>query len=109
MGMMSAYKNRSSCAGPVIFSSLRAWHWGAEGREKRAKTSKAKSKRTVEVGLESGVVGPAPWAGRGGLVSAGLGVAEAGCPHSSTHLGWAAPCFHQLLGLPGRGPECVAG
>lgn len=32
----------------------------------------------------------------------------AGCPHPSTHLGWASPCLHQLPGLPGRGPEYVA-
>ena len=107
--MMSAYKNGSSCAGPVIFSSLCARHEDTEGKGKRAKMSKEKSWMTAEMGLGSGIVRPAPWAGRGGLASAGLGVAEAGCPHSSTHLGWAAPCLHQLPGLPGRGLECVAG
>ena len=62
----------------------------------------------AEVVLGSGVLRPAPWAGRGGPVPAGLG-AEAGCPHSSTHLGWASPCLHQRPGLPGRRPEHVAG
>ena len=44
----------------------------------------------VQFSLRLLIVRPAPWAGRGGLASAGLRVAEAGCPHSSTHLGWAA-------------------
>ena len=76
--------------------------------ERRAKTRKEKSRMVAEVGLGSGVLRPAPWAGRGGPVPAGLG-AEAGCSHSSTHLGWASPCLHQRPGLPGRRPEHVAG
>ena len=100
VGITRAYIDRSSCAGPVSFPSPWARHVNAGGREKRAKTRKEKSRMMAEVGLGSRVLRPAPWAGRGGSVPAGLG-AEAGCPHSSTHLGWAPPASTSGRVCPG--------